>query len=174
MSSLAREGRRGFFKTAPISQTKELRLLPINNQALRITVKREIMKKEDINTLDDLKVFLTAYQEENPEDDCCELVRDICKENGWIYTDDSSIGYDEEDFATDGEHILSLTSNGFEVFLNDGQDINYNGTDITVREDDENFYVNFNTGLGEGIYPKADWTLDKAIKDQENIYKENK
>lgn len=95
------------------------------------------MKKEDINTLDDLKVFLTAYQEENPEDDCCELVRDICKENGWIYTDDSSIGYDDEDFATDGEHILSLTSNGFEVFPNDGQDINYNGTDITVREDDE-------------------------------------
>lgn len=38
-------------------------MLPaIINQALRITVKREIMKKEDINTLDDLKVFLTAYQ----------------------------------------------------------------------------------------------------------------
>lgn len=134
----------------------------------------ESMKKEDIITLDDLKVFLAAYQEENPEDDCCELVRDICKENGWIYTSDSSIGYDDEDFATDGEHILSLTSNGFEVLPNDGQDITQNGTDITVREDGENFYVNFNTGLGEGIYPKADWTLEKAIKDQENIYKENK
>ena len=132
------------------------------------------MKKEDINTLDDLKLFLTAYQEENPEDDCCELVREICKENGWIYTDDSSISYDDEDFATDGEHILSLTSNGFEVFPNEGQDISHNGTDITVREDSENFFVDFNTGLGEGIYPKADWTLDKAIQDQENIYKENK
>ena len=77
-------------------------MLPaIINQALRITVKREIMKKEDINTLDDLKAFLTAYQEENPEDDFCELVRDICKENGWIYTDDSYIGYDDEDFATE-------------------------------------------------------------------------
>ena len=150
-------------------------MLPaIINQALRITVKREIMKKEDINTLDDLKLFLTAYQEENPEDDCCELVRDICKENWWIYTDDSSICYDDEDFATDGEHILSLTSNGFEVFPNEGQDINYNDTDIAVREDGDNYYINFNTGLGEGIYPKADWTLDKAIKDQENIYKENK
>lgn len=109
------------------------------------------MKKEDINTLDDLKLFLTAYQEENPEDDCCELVRDICKKNGWIYTDDSSICYDDEDFATDGEHILSLTSNGFEVFPNEGQDINYNDTDITVREDGDNYYINFNTGLGEGI-----------------------
>ena len=36
------------------------------------------MKKEDINTLDDLKLFLTDYQEENPEYDCCELVRGIC------------------------------------------------------------------------------------------------
>lgn len=132
------------------------------------------MKKEDINTLDDLKVFLTDYQEENPEDDCCELVRDICKENGWIYTDDSSIGYDDEDFATDGDHIISLTSNGFEVLPNNGQDINHNGTDITVREDSDNFYVDFKTGLGEGIYPKEDWTLDKAIDDQENIYTENK
>ena len=132
------------------------------------------MKKEDINTLDDLKVFLTAYQEENPEDDCCEFVREICKENGWISTDDSSIGYDDEDFATDGEHILSLTSNGFEVLPNDGQCISHNGTDITVREDGENFYVDFNPGLGEGIYPKEDWTLDKAIDDQENIYTENK
>ena len=132
------------------------------------------MNKEDINTLDDLKLFLTAYQEENPEDDCCELVRDICKENGWIYTDDSSIGYDDEDFATDGEHILSFVSTGWQVFENNGQDIDHNGTDITVREDGDNYYVDFNTGLGEGIYPKEDWTLEKAIKDQENIYKENK
>lgn len=133
------------------------------------------MKKEDISTLDDLKVFLTAYQEENPEDDCCELVRGICKANGWVYTADSeSISYDDEDYATDGEHILSFVSTGWQVFENNGQDINHNGKDITVREDGDNYYVDFNTGLGEGIYPKADWTLEKAIKDQENIYKENK
>lgn len=133
------------------------------------------MKKNDIITLDDLKVFLTSYQEENPEDDCCELVRGICKENGWIYTPDSEgISYDDEDFATDGEHILSLVSEGWQVFENNGQDIEHNGATITVREDGENYYVNFNTGLGDGIYPKADWTLEKAISDQENIYKENK
>lgn len=131
------------------------------------------MKKEDINTIEDLKVFLTSYQDENPEDDCCNLIRGICKKNGWIYTADSPISYDDEDFATDGEHLLSLTSNGFEVFSNNGQDINQNGTDITVREDNKYYYINFNTGLGDGIYPKEDWTLDKAIKDQENIYKEN-
>ena len=132
------------------------------------------MKKQDIKTLDDLRIFLIAYQKENPEDDCCELIRSICKENGWIYTDESPISYDEEDFATDGALILSLTSNGFEVLTNEGQDISHNGTDITVREDGENFYVDFNTGLGGGIYPKIDWTLEKAIKDQENIYKEDK
>lgn len=27
---------------------------------------------------------------------------------------------------------------------------------------------------GEAAYYKGDWTLEKAIKDQENIYKENK
>lgn len=133
------------------------------------------MKKEDIITLDDLKVFLTAYQEENPEDDCCKLVRGICKENGWIYTADSEgISYDDEDYVTDGELILSFVSTGWQIFENNGQNVNHNGTDITLREDGDNYYVNFHTGLDEGIYPKADWTLEKAIKDQENIYKENK
>lgn len=133
------------------------------------------MKKEDIITLDDLKVFLTAYQEENPEDDCCELVRGICKENGWIYTADSEgISYDDEDYVTDGEHILSFVSTGWQIFENNGQGINHNGINIAVREDGENFYVNFNTGLGEVIYPKTDWTLEKAIKDQENINKKIK
>lgn len=41
------------------------------------------MKKSDIKTLDDLKEYLTEYCKENPEDDCCELVRGICEENGW-------------------------------------------------------------------------------------------
>lgn len=91
------------------------------------------MKREDITTLEDLKAFLAVYQEENPEDDCCDLVRGVCKDNGWIYTDDSAISYDDEDFATDGKHILSLTSNGFEVFPNDGQDIEHKGFDITVH-----------------------------------------
>ena len=133
------------------------------------------MKKEDIKSLNDLKVFLTAYEKENPEDDCRELMRGICKENGWIYTADSDvIAYDDEDFVTDGKHILSLVSIGWQIFDNNGQDMNYKGINITIREDKDNYYVNFNTGLGEGIYPKADWTLYRAIKDQEYIYKEDK
>lgn len=130
------------------------------------------MKESDIKTLEDLKEFLTEYCEENPEDDCCELVRDICEKHGWIYTSDSEgINYDDEDYATDGEHIVSYVSHGWAIFDNDGQDVEYNGREITVREDGENWYVNFNMGLGERVYPKADWTLEKAINDQENIYK---
>lgn len=132
------------------------------------------MKKSDIKTLDDLKEFLTEYCKENPEDDCCELVRGICEANGWIYTADSVLNYEDEDFATDGENLLSLMSDGWHIFQGNGVDMEYKGRDITVREDAENYYVDFCTGLGEGVYPKADWDLTPAIYDQMNIYKENK
>lgn len=132
------------------------------------------MESENIITLDDLREFLTSYCEENPEDDCCELIRDICEKNRWVYTADSEdISYDDEDYATDGEHILSYTSVGWELFENDGQDVKHNGREITVREDSENWYVNFNTGLGEGIYPKKDFTLEKAIEDQDHAFDED-
>lgn len=44
---------------------------------------------------------------------------------------------------------------------------------VKVREDEKNWYVGFQTGLGEGIYPKEDFTLEKAIEDQDHIYDEN-
>ena len=60
----------------------------------------------------------------------------------------------------------------------EGRVINYKGHDgreyeVSVREDSENWYVNFNTGLGEGTYPKKDFTLEKAIEDQDHIFDEN-
>ena len=36
----------------------------------------------------------------------------------------------------------------------------------TVKEDDEFWYVDNNCGAGWGEYPKADWTLERAIYDQ--------
>ncbi len=41
----------------------------------------------------------------------------------------------------------------------------------TWREDEKYWYVDCNTGLGEGIYPKEDYTLEEAIDDQENNMK---
>ena len=56
--------------------------------------------------------------------------------------------------------------------------INYSSYDgntyeVSVREDEKYWYVDFNTGLGEGIYPKEDYTLEQAIKDQDHIFDEN-
>ena len=41
---------------------------------------------------------------------------------------------------------------------------------VKVLEDEENWYVDFQSGLGEGIYPKDDFTLEEAIEDQDHIY----
>lgn len=43
---------------------------------------------------------------------------------------------------------------------------------ISIHEDKDYWYVNFNTGLGEGMYPKADFTLEEAIGDQDHIFEE--
>lgn len=48
----------------------------------------------------------------------------------------------------------------------------YNGFKVTIAEDSQFYYINFNTGFGDGIYDKADWTLDAALEDQANLYKE--
>lgn len=48
-------------------------------------------------------------------------------------------------------------------------EITYEGYNVSVVEDDENYYIDFHTGLGEGIYPKADWTLESALEDQAEI-----
>ena len=36
----------------------------------------------------------------------------------------------------------------------------------TVKEDDDLWYIDNNEGAGWGEYPKADWSLSKAIYDQ--------
>lgn len=124
------------------------------------------MTKSDIKTLDDLKEYLTEYCEENPEDDCCELIRDICEKNGWIYTADSAISYDDEDFVTDGEYVLSFTLGVWELHENYSRDVKRYGRMVALREDGKNWYVRFPLGDGEVIYPKKDWTLENAIYDQ--------
>ncbi len=55
--------------------------------------------------------------------------------------------------------------------------ISYKGHDgrtynISIHEDKDYWYVDFNTGLGEGMYPKADFTLEQAIEDQDHIFEE--
>lgn len=52
--------------------------------------------------------------------------------------------------------------------------IEYEGYNVTECEDSCYYYIDFNTGAGEAIYEKADWTLDDALKDQLNLDNESK
>ena len=58
------------------------------------------------------------------------------------------------------------------------QTIPYNGHEgktynVSIHEDKDYWYIDFNTGLGEGMYPKADFTLEEAIGDQDHIFDED-
>ena len=107
------------------------------------------MKKSDIKTLDDLKEFLTEYCKENPEADCCELVRGIC----------------------DGKNLLSCDGGReWNVCKVEGVEMEYKGRDIIVREDAVNFYIKYESSNRGGFYSKADWELEEALEDHANTY----
>lgn len=125
------------------------------------------MKKTDIKTLEDLKEFLTEYT----EDDCCDLVCSICEERGWIYTDDSDLEYDSDDYACDGKNLLSrYGGKEWSVGKIVGVPMEYKGRDLIVREDAENFYIKAESSNRGGFYPKADWELEEALEDYANTY----
>ena len=131
------------------------------------------MKKSNIKTLEDLKEFLIGYCEENPEDDCIELICDICEEHGWIYTGDSDLEYDYEDYVYDGRNLLSCyRDEGWYVSKMEGIDMKYKGRDMVVREDDENYYIKYALSNRGGFYPKSDWEIEKALEDYVNTYEE--
>lgn len=109
-----------FFKRPRLAKNRELRLLPNNNQALRITVKRKNMLEEEL--------IKTGYRYSDNEDGTF----DVC--------------YDHNQDA------FFSPLNGYHV--------------ATVKEDNELWYINNNEGAGWGEYPKADWTLERAIYDQ--------
>lgn len=109
-----------FLKRPRLAKNRELRLLPNNNQALRITVKRKNMLEEEL--------IKTGYRYSDNEDGTF----DVC--------------YDHNQDA------FFSPLNGYHV--------------ATVKEDNELWYINNNEGAGWGEYPKADWTLERAIYDQ--------
>lgn len=50
--------------------------------------------------------------------------------------------------------VIEKTIKGFETAI--------------VSENEESWFVDLNTGMGEAEYPKADFSLDEAIEDQIN------
>ena len=98
------------------------------------------------------KVILDVVEYATSEDDIVVSVEDDNKE------ENSEVEENDENNEAEVIEYVSET---------DGRTYN-----VSVREDEKNFYIDFQTGLGEGIYPKADWTLEKAIKDQDHIFDE--
>lgn len=79
------------------------------------------MKREDINTLDDFAKYLNEYYAA-PEhkEDGTEIIEDICKEHdGWHYTGDLDLHYDDVDYVTDYNEYLYESDHGFDTMPDD-------------------------------------------------------
>lgn len=102
-------------------------------------------------------------------------VADICKGKiGWIKCEGSD--YDDSDIAIDlissrGKR-LRLIDDGFEVVEN-SREIKYEDYWVNVREDWQNYYIEFQDGDREGVYPKDSFTLGQALDAQLSSKKEN-
>lgn len=108
-------------------------------------------------------------------------MENIITENG--YTVEQSIS-DYWRLMKDGEVILDdsacedfydkeTAEAFFEEYLKEYMkrtEMQYENYNVTIIEDPKYYHINFNTGLGEAHYPKEDWTLEDALKDQaENV-----
>lgn len=75
-----------------------------------------------------------------------------------------------EDALTTAKYRYTVNNNGtYDVCYDHKQDTYFNSSMYhvaTIKEDEKTWYIDNNCGLGYGEYPKADWTLADAIKDQ--------
>lgn len=82
------------------------------------------MKREDIKTLEDLRIYIEEYAYQHEGDIDWGSVWDICEDRGWVYTsddEDPTHHYDAEDIASDGERYLFMSDHG--IIL--AEDLNY-------------------------------------------------
>lgn len=120
------------------------------------------MKRFDIiNNIVDEETFRNEFVNEMPSQWDAEL---NCSNGDYYITVD--------DIAEEPMKRL-LKANNIRYMEFNVTDREYNGYNVTIAESSQYYYIDFNTGLGDGIYPKEDWTLEEALKDQANIYKEN-
>lgn len=75
---------------------------------------------------------------------------------------------DEYDFDDESLEKLLNTMEQNE-WISTTKIINYDGYNVKVVDWSGKYYIDFGTGLGYGIYPKEDWTLEAALEDQKNI-----
>lgn len=128
-----------------------------------------------MKTLNDLKVYVENKFPGEPNVECQEFLQRICRIENWICTEDSELNcyYDVRVYVVDGNLQLAYyDETGWTVEDYEEVEIDKGGIFVTAREDISNYYINLNTGLGEGIYPKIDWSFSDALENQMNIYKE--
>lgn len=128
-----------------------------------------------MKTLEDLKLYIEEKFPGEPGIECQEFIQSVCRLEDWIFTDDSELNsyYHPCVYAVDGKQQLAYyDKTGWTVEDYEEVEIDKGNILVTVREDAGNYYIDLNTGLGEGIYPKVDWSLRDALEDQINIYKE--
>lgn len=116
------------------------------------------MKKFNIiNNIVDTEVFQKEFMADIPQ-------ATFSEKNGenFIYVDDK--------FENEVGNYLKKKCVRF-IPMTERQ-IEYEGYNVTVSEDSSFYYIDFNSGAGEAMYEKADWTLDDALKDQLNLDKE--
>lgn len=71
----------------------------------------------------------------------------------------------------DGIEGLTIIQEGLEgkyEFPNDGTDFHC----ALIVESDDHWFVDLGLGMGFGGYEKTDWTIEKAIKDQIELFNE--
>ena len=140
MSSLAREGRGGFLKQPRLAKNMELRLLPINNQALRNTVKRKIMIINlSLSTLFDTLIeiddnLLLCKQSDIYQgvfgNDLCDYDILIKGDNGLLMQPNEQVNYSEAYFDDLYEKVQSGDDDNDTIYM----DSDFDFDKITVRK----------------------------------------
>ena len=139
-SPLVREGRRGFLKTAPISQKYGASAPAINNQALRITVKRKIMIINlSLSTLFDTLIeiddnLLLCKQSDIYQgvfgNDLCDYDILIKGDNGLLMQPNEQVNYSEAYFDDLYEKVQSGDDDNDTIYM----DSDFDFDKITVRK----------------------------------------
>lgn len=127
------------------------------------------IKESKIMSLDDLGYAIVAGKVE-PED-----YPNICEERGWLCCSDYEY-YDDTDIAVDlfierGERLTFVDTDAFIVAEN-RRSLKYKDYWVSICEDSQYYYIDFQTGTGEAMYPKSSFTLEQALSDQYHLDEE--
>ena len=155
--------------------------------ALRITDKREIMKIKtskynEVRLSDVAQYIKVPAQIVKPSVTLDDLKESsILEDNGysleqsvggsWRLMRDDVLIYDDpacEGLNEDESTAVAFFTGYFKEYVK-SYSMDYENYHVNITEDSEYYHIDFSTGLGEAHYPKSDWTLEEALKDQAEI-----